>query len=192
MITDRGAGENLHHTDLPEDLFQRGTQLHLSGYLFSGESRKRTAFRALRLARENGMSVSADPSSVPLLKTVGAQRFLERTAGANLCFPNIEEGELLAGGAADPTTIATVLTRHYPEVVLKLGPAGAIYAAADGSRTHMPAANERALDTTGAGDALSAGFLAARLAGSDPEHALKRGLELAGRVIGEMGGRPGG
>lgn len=192
MITDRGAGENLHPEDLPTEIFRREDHLHLSGYLFLGESRKQTAFEALRLARESGMSVSVDPSSVPLLKTVGAQRFLEWTAGAGLCFPNLQEGELLAGGVANPDSIAATLTRHYPEVVLKLGSAGALYAAAAGGRIHMPATSQQALDTTGAGDALSAGFLATRLTGNDPEDALRQGLELAGRVIGEMGGRPSG
>lgn len=189
MITDRGAGENLRPSDLPADLFRTGTHLHLSGYLFTGGTRRETAIEALHLARENEMSVCVDPSSVPLLKTVEARRFLEWTAGTGLCFPNLHEGALLAGCAGDPDAVATALTRHYPEVVLKLGPAGALYAAANGDRIHIPATSEQALDTTGAGDALSAGFLAVRLGGSNPENALRQGLELAGRTIGRMGGR---
>ena len=50
MITDRGAGEALGPDDLPETLFAGGP-LHLSGYTFSGGSRRETALRALRLAR---------------------------------------------------------------------------------------------------------------------------------------------
>ena len=52
----------------------------------------------------------------------------------------------------------------------------------------MPAAP--AVDTTGAGDALCAGFLADRLAGVPPDRALQRGIELAGRVVEQVGGRP--
>src|ERR687894_162305 len=74
MITDRGAGEALGPEDLPETLF-RGGHLHLSGYMFSGGSRRETALRALRLAREGGMSASVDPSSVPLLESMGPARF---------------------------------------------------------------------------------------------------------------------
>ena len=64
MITDRGAGEPLGPGGPPRPLFGGG-HLHLSGYTFSGGSRRETAIEALRLAREAGMTVSVDPSSVP-------------------------------------------------------------------------------------------------------------------------------
>src|SRR3712207_2201517 len=67
MITDRGASEALNPGDLPDRLFDGG-HLHLSGYAFSGGSRRETALEALRLARGAGMSVSVDSSSVPLLE----------------------------------------------------------------------------------------------------------------------------
>jgi sugar/nucleoside kinase (ribokinase family) len=188
MITDRGAGEAFGPEDLPETLF-RGGHLHLSGYMFSGGSRRETALRALRLAREGGMSASVDPSSVPLLKAVGPGRFLEWTRGADLCFPNLEEGLLLTG-FEDPGRIAKELLSHYSGVVLKLGAGGALYAGADGERLRLPAARVRVVDTTGAGDALCAGFLAGRLTGALAGAALPRGVELAARVVEQMGGRP--
>ena len=77
------------------------------------------------------MTVSVDPSSVPLLEDVGPERFLEWTRGADLCFPNLEEGALLAG-TEDPDRIAEGLLGHYPAVVLKLGAEGALYADARG------------------------------------------------------------
>ena len=126
MITDRGAGENLRPEDLPETLFSEG-HLHLSGYTFSGGSRREMARKTLRLAREAGMTVSVDPSSVPLLGDVGPERFLGWTFGADLCFPNLEEGSLLAG-TEDPERIAESLLGHYSGVVLKLGAEGAMYA----------------------------------------------------------------
>ena len=188
MITDRGAGEALGPEDLPERLF-RGGHLHLSGYMFSGGSRRETALRALRLAREGGMSASVDPSSVPLLEAVGPDRFLEWTEGVDLCFPNLEEGVLLTG-LEDPERIAEELLSHYSGVVLKLGAAGALFADADGERVRLPAAPARVVDTTGAGDALCAGFLAGRLSGEPAAGALRRGVELAARVVGRVGGRP--
>ena len=188
MITDRGAGEALSPEDLPRSLF-RGGHLHLSGYTFSGGSRRQTARKALRLAREAGMSASVDPSSVPLLEAVGAERFLEWTHGVDLCFPNLEEGALLAG-ERDPDRIAEGLLAYYPGVVLKLGSGGALYADADGMREYVPAASARVVDTTGAGDALCAGFLAAWLSGGEPSAALQRGVRLAARAVEGVGGRP--
>ena len=190
MITDRGAVENLAPRDIPTSLFGGG-HLHLLGYTFSGGSRRETAFEALRLAREAGMTVSVDPSAVPMLEDIGPDRFLAWTRGADLCFPNLQEGSLLAA-AEDPKRIAENLLDHYPAVVLKLGAEGARYADAEGRRSRVPAAPARANDTTGAGDALCAGFLAAWLAGKAPEAALRRGVEFAATAVERVGGRPGG
>jgi sugar/nucleoside kinase (ribokinase family) len=189
MITDRGAGEALGPDDVPEDLFGIG-HLHLSGYTLSGGSRREAALEALRLARETGMSVSVDPSSVPLLDALRPERFLEWTRGADLCFPNLEEGALLAG-KGEPDPVARVLLDHYHAVVLKLGAGGALYAGASGERVRLPAAQARATDTTGAGDALCAGFLAAWLSGAPAGGALTKGIELAARAVETLGARPG-
>ena len=189
MITDRGAGEAFSPEDLPETLFGSG-HLHLSGYTLSGSSRRETAIKALRLARQSGMTFSVDPSSVPLLRAVGPGCFLESTRGADLCFPNLEEGALLAR-TEDPELIAEGLLSHYTGVVLKLGPEGALYAGADGERERVPATTVRVVDTTGAGDALCAGFLSARLSGASPAEALRRGVGLATEAVARVGARPG-
>ena len=189
MITDRGAVENLAPGDIPTSLLSGG-HLHLLGYTFSGGSRRETAFEALRLAREAGMTVSVDPSAVPMLEDIGPDRFLAWTRGADLCFPNLQEGSLLAA-VEDPYQIAENLLEHYPAVVLKLGAEGALYTDAEGRRSLVPATPARAKDTTGAGDALCAGFLAAWLAGEAPEEALRRGVGFAARAVERVGGRPG-
>jgi sugar/nucleoside kinase (ribokinase family) len=188
MITDRGAGEALGPDDLPETLFAGG-HLHLSGYTLSGGSRRETALRAPRLARGAGMTVSVDPSSVSLLDSVDPDRFLEWTRGADLLFPNLTEGEILTGERT-PARIVEKLLPYYSAVVLKLGPEGALYADGAGNLLREPAAPVRVEDTTGAGDAFSAGFLAAWLDGEPPAEALRWGACLAGRAVGRVGARP--
>ena len=188
MITDRGAGEALGPDDLPETLFVGG-HLHLSGYTLSGGSRRETALKSLRLARGAGMTVSVDPSSVSLLDSVDPDRFLEWTRGADLLFPNLTEGEILTGERT-PARIVEKLLPYYSAVVLKLGPEGALYADGAGNLLREPAAPVRVEDTTGAGDAFSAGFLAAWLDGEPPAEALRWGACLAGRAVGRVGARP--
>jgi sugar/nucleoside kinase (ribokinase family) len=135
------------------------------------------------------MTDSIDPSAVPMLEDVGPEHFLAWTRDADLCFPNLEEGRLL-GGTEDQERIVESLLDYYPAVVLKLGAGGALYADADGRRSHAPAAPARAIDTTGAGDALCAGFLAAWLAGAAPEEALRQGVYLAAHAVERVGARP--
>ena len=191
LITDRGAGENLCPGDLPTDLFGPGAHLHLSGYLFSGGARRETAFAALERARGSGMTTSVDPSSTTLLEALGPEEFLRWTRGADLAFPNRAEGALLAG-TTDEERIVDALLKHYGSVVLKLGAEGVAYGSAGGGRIRLPAARTRVVDTTGAGDAVCAGFLASWLRGKGPEEALRGGLGLAARVVEGMGGRPAG
>lgn len=188
MITDRGAGEALGPKDLPPGLFAPGSHLHLTGYLFSGGCRREAALEALRLARRADMSVSVDPSSVTLLRSVGPERFLRWTAGADLAFPNLPEGALLSG-REEPEAVAAALLAHYRAVVLKLGPGGALYADREGRRERLSAPRVGRADATGAGDALCAGFLAARLRGEPPGEALREGIRLAARVVGRPGAR---
>ncbi len=141
MITDRGAALGLSPEDIPVSLLSGG-HLHLVGYTFSGGSRRETAIEAFRLARESGMTVSVDPSAVPMLEDVGPGRFLGWTSGADLCLPNLEEGALLAG-TEDPGRIAETLLAYYQAIVLKLGTEGALYADARGERSRVPAARAR-------------------------------------------------
>jgi ribokinase len=72
---------------------------------------------------------------------------------------------------------------HAREVVVTLGAAGALWT--DGRVTlQAPAASTEApADTTGAGDAFAAGFLAAWLDGAPAGGALERGNALAARAL---------
>src|SRR5829696_5779926 len=104
MITDRGAVENLGPEDIPTSLLSGG-HLHLVGYTFSGGSRRETALGAMRLAREADVTISVDPSAVPMHDDIGVVTFLAWTHGTILTFPNLQEGSLLAA-AEDPDQIA--------------------------------------------------------------------------------------
>lgn len=188
MITDRAASQLLRPKDLPQDLFQAGRHLHLTGYGFSHPDSRKTVIEALNRARKANMTVSVDPSSVAVLESISPELFLTWTADADLIFPNLDEGALLTG-ATDPESIARVLRENYSGVALKLGAEGAAYAGVDEPFLRLPAVPAQVVDTTGAGDAFCAAFLASWLAGDAPGASLGRGLERASRVVGEIGGR---
>lgn len=187
MLTDPGANIGIPFSDLPTELFSPGSHFHHTGYCYM--YREPTALAAVRLARDRRMTVSLDPSSASFLEEMGPKRFLEMTRGADLCFPNLDEGRVLTG-ESDPEAVARALGRDYGEVALKLGAAGAIWASGDQELVALAAEPAEAVDTTGAGDAFCAGFLSARLSGADPEESLRSGLRLAARAVSKVGARP--
>src|ERR1700734_840334 len=170
FLTDRGANEALEVRDISDSLIEGAALIHLSGYSFFAPSPRAAVLDVMRRAGDKAISV--DPGSAEFLREVGADTFLAWTRGATILFPNEEEAAVLAG-STDPETQGARLAKHYPVVVIKRGAAGA--EAIEGGRCwRADAPNIEAVDTTGAGDAFVAGFLAARLTGADIPGALGR------------------
>lgn len=186
MLPDGGANTRLAVTDLPP--VPAGAHVHLSGYVLLNEGSRAAGVEALARARAAGATTSVDPSSAGWLEEVGVVRFLAWTAGVDLVLANDEEAAVLAGTAGAEQS-AAVLARSYAEVVVKLGAQGALWAS--GTRCEqVPAEPVDVVDTTGAGDAFDAGFLAAWLAGRSPADALALGCATAARVVTRLGARP--
>src|SRR5579872_7139291 len=188
FLTDRGANDALEAGDIPDALIEGAACLHLSGYSFFAASPRAAVLDAMRRAGDKPISV--DPASAEFLREVGADKFLAWTSGASILFPNAEEAAILAG-ADDPETQCARLASHYPLVVVKRGAEGC--EAAEGARRYrVNAPNIEALDTTGAGDAFVAAFLAARLSGADIGPALECAANAGAQAAKRVGGRPAG
>ena len=131
------------------------------------------------------MTVSVDPSSSALL----SPEFLDWADGAGLLLPNASEAHALTGDS-DPERAARTLAERFGEVVVTLGPAGALWT--DGEAVLRAAAEpvDEVMDSTGAGDAFAAGLLTARVAGASVAEALAAGSKLAARAVSQAGARP--
>lgn len=159
MYVDAGANRFLSVADLDDGLLDGVGHVHLSGYSFFPPG-PRAAVRDLSgRAAARGITLSVDPASAAFLREVGPRAFLDWTRHARILFPNLDEGRVLTG-RSDPGEVVDALVRHHPLVVLKLGAAGVLAATRTGHRIRAPAPAVRAVDTTGAGDAFCAGFLA--------------------------------
>ncbi|MEV7079222.1 PfkB family carbohydrate kinase [Streptomyces sp. NPDC093516] len=189
FLTDSGASLRLEPADWSDTLLDGVARLHLSGYLLFAESSRALATVALDAARARGVPVSLDPASAGFLEQLGAERFLEFVEGVDVLLPSRDEARLLTG-VADAADAAAVLSRRVPLVVAKQGCEGALVARAGRVCARVPAVPAKPRDTTGAGDAFTGAFLAALLAGADPEAAAAEGCRSGARAVERVGGRP--
>ena len=104
-----------------------------------------------------------------------------------MVFPNADEAAALAA-SDDPEVQRAALRARYPLVVIKRGAAGAEVLAGD-RRWQAPAPFVEAIDTTGAGDAFAAAFVAGRLRGEEIEACLSAAVGAGAAATGFVGGR---
>jgi sugar/nucleoside kinase (ribokinase family) len=189
FLTDRGANEALCRDDLPDSLLDGIDLVSISGYVLFFDSARAAVLQLLNAAKHRGVPFAVDPASYSWLREAGVGNFLEWTMGARFCFPNEVEAAVLAG-SDDLETQLDVLSRHYAVIAVKRGAEGAVAVEAQGGRRASASAPPAGVvDTSGAGDAFLAGFLAAYLAGEGLDAALKRGVALGAHAVTHLGGR---
>lgn len=159
FVADRGAADELRPTDLKPGWFA-GDLLHLPAYSLIGEPLGDAGRRAIELARDHGALVSLDlASAAPLLANGrrGARRLVDDVA-PDILFATAAEAEAYLGGSD-----LRGLLDSAPLAVIKRGAGGATVLArglAGPHRFEVATPALTATDTTGAGDAFDAGFLA--------------------------------
>ena len=188
MYVDRGANRGLVAEDVPDEAWRNVTWLHLTGYTFFDPATRPVASELVAEARRRDVRVSVDPSSVAFLRAAGAEAFLGWIEGADLIFPNIDEARVLVG-AAGPQIDLDALAARFPHVVVTLGSLGAAYLGGE-ERAQITAPRIEVVDTTGAGDAFAAGFLARWVRGATPEESLDGGSATAETCVTHLGARP--
>jgi sugar/nucleoside kinase (ribokinase family) len=188
MMTDRGVNGLLTLDAVRLALDQPFDHLHVSGYTLLDERTRAMGTSALALARERGLTTSVDVCSVGPLAQVTAATFLAAAESASMLFANEEEAVLLAD-TAGVDEAASLLARDFDEVFVTRGRQGALAVIGD-QRWHEDSQSLEVLDTTGAGDAASGAYLAARLDGDEPSAALVRAMVLAATVVRGLGARP--
>ena len=183
FVADRGAADLLAPADLRPSWFAGAGVLHLPAYSLLGAPLGDAARRAVALAREarrHGLRRPCIGGAAAGRRPAGGSRAVEAVA-PDLLFTTAAEAAAFLG-VRDPAG----LLRFAPVAVVKRGADGAtLLARTDGGpvvRLEVATRPLPAADTTGAGDAFDAGFLAS-LAGA-------RSLECAGRPSPRGHGRP--
>ncbi|MFB6270518.1 MAG: carbohydrate kinase family protein [Halobacterium sp.] len=160
VLGNDGANEAVAPADVDADYVQAADHVHLTS------QRPDTAARLAELASEAGATVSFDPGRRLNERDYAAT--IERT---DVLFVNDREAlELLEEGAAYPESEVSGRV-----VVVKHGAEGATVHTPEASYQH-PGFDVEPVDTTGAGDAFAAGFIATFL---DAPEDYERALEFA-------------
>jgi len=175
MASDRGVAPSLAPDEL-DAAWLACDVLHLSGYALLREPVCGAALLAARFARGKGAQISVDVAAWSEIRAYGPVQFRELldTIAPDVLFATEAEWEMLGGA---------YLTA--PTGVIKRGARGCIVVTED-ARLDLAPVDAEVVDTTGAGDALAAGFLL----GGSLEEAARRGLEAAARCVARVGSLP--
>ena len=167
MAADRGSAAGLRPDDVEDAWLDGCDHLFVSGYALLREPARSAALRTVELARARGAAVSLDLSTWSALRDAGPDEIREVILGLapDVVFANEDEERIVGGPLPGMTWIS------------KRGAAGASF---DGDeREALPV--ERVVDSTGAGDALAAGWIV-----GGPDLA----LEAAARCVSRLGSMP--
>ncbi len=167
MAADRGAAVALRPEEINPVWLEGCDHLFVSGYALLVEPARSAALLAVELGRSQGAVVSVDLATWSAIRSAGVAEFRRAvsTIAPDVVFANESEaqmfGEPLAGS-------------HW---ILKRGARGCVFG--DEERPALPV--DRVVDTTGAGDALAAGWIV-----GGPDLA----LEAAARCVQKLGALP--
>lgn len=162
MFSYRGANVNMTPEVLDEDLFAQIDLLHISGYTFLRSPQKDAAWRSIELAEKFGVPVALDLGVEP---AVALGDDLARLLGKlDLLVLGDNEAITIAAKSTLEEAMQSLLQTGVKTIGLKLGREGCIVATPE-RQVRLPGFKVETIDTTGAGDAFSAGMIFGRLHG---------------------------
>lgn len=176
-----GANGAFTLDDLPADLLDGVTHLHLGGPEFLGGE---AAGQLLGRARASGVTTSVDvlaPGDADMLAWIA-----DALPHTDFLLPNDEQVLGFTGASSLADGARALLERGVGCVAVTQGAKGALVATADGV-VEVPAFPIEVVDTTGCGDAFSAGFLRGLSLGLAPAEAARLGCATAAQVAQGLG-----
>lgn len=164
LYCSRGANDYTTPEGLEAALVKDAALVHLSGYALSHAPQRQAAARLVSLAVENGIPLALDTALEPALLLRDEMRRLLPQLTLVVLGP--QEAHALTGAETAEQAIDALLRAGIRRVGYKMGSEGCLVAGPEGIH-HQPALPVATVDTTGAGDAFSAGLIESWLRGLD-------------------------
>jgi 2-dehydro-3-deoxygluconokinase len=148
-------------------------------------------FAALEVARQQGARVAFDGNFRPSGWKGNLARartiFMEALKRVDIALPAFDDEAVLWGDPSPESTVARLQAFGVGEIVVKNGPNSALVATSQVLEFVPVPEILVPVDATAAGDGFNAGYLAARLSGSEPAQAASAAHRLAGNIISHPG-----
>lgn len=175
-----GASDKLSPSDLNKDYISSAEHIHITGLSFE------TALAAAGIAREAKVAVSFDPGR--LMARLGLKKISPLLRYVDQILLNHEEATELTG-KDKPEDAAKVLIKAGPKTIIVKKGADGVFVMTPDKKFSIPTYAVDVVDTTGAGDAFSAGFITAQLEGKDIEKSVEFANATANLKITKLGAR---
>lgn len=182
FATHLGAAIELTPNDLRPEMFAQADYFHIEGYLVQNHDLIR---HALEMAHAAGIKISLDLASYNVVED--NREFLHNMLKehVNIVFANEEEARAFGGDSAEDTL--NQLSSLTDVAVVKLGSAGSLIRRGNEQVRVGVAKVDKVIDTTGAGDLYSAGFIYGLCQNRPLSQCGELGAITSGAVIGVMG-----
>ncbi len=157
------AASTICPDDLDEEYIKNAKILHLTGITPAlSKSAREAVYKAIEIAKDNGVIVSFDPNIRLKLWTIDEARevLVDIANRADIVMPGLDEAELLLGLTDKDEVCDYFLGKNAKIVAVKLGSKGC-YIKTKEESCLAPGYNvaDIIIDTVGAGDGFAAGFL---------------------------------
>ncbi|MDG2471469.1 MAG: adenosine kinase [Pirellulaceae bacterium] len=187
MITNLGVSSSLAPDDVDEEIVKCASYVYIEGYLFTNDTTKAAAYRAIDLAKKHGTKI-AFTASDPFLVNMMREEMWELIKGpVDLFFCNEEEAMSLTQ-KTDPIECASEIHKHSENVAITMGARGSIVMN-DGQPLSVDGVDTDAVDTTGAGDMYAGGMLYGITNGLSWQQAGHLASHAAARIVSQLGAR---
>lgn len=181
MRTYLGASQEMDHNDLNDAMFENVKLVHLEGYnLLRGS----LVEEAMRRGKEAGALISLDLASYEIVKLYQSRILTLISSYADIVIANADEAMALTG--LNPEKSCEMIQTLVDTAVVLIGDKGC-WAGRGNTIVHSPAFKVKAIDSTGAGDLFSSGFLHGYLKGLSLEECAALGNKTGSAVVQVLG-----